>query len=141
MRNESNIIRTYPIKGLIIFLTIVIVLSAGFSVINYFLLKDSLALQIVIWIMCGIFFVLSLIVLLKEAIVYISVDETRKALVIHDFLVNKKIPFSEIGCIENKDGFYIFYKGKKELYRVGVDRPGAGGVMVALEKNGTKIKW
>ena len=58
MREKKNEIRTYPSKGLIIFLSVVIVVSLLMSIANYFLV-DVLALKIVLWIFFAIFFVLS----------------------------------------------------------------------------------
>ncbi len=138
---KNNVIRTYPIKGLVIFLIGVVICSALIAVGNYFLLQDNLALQITVYIFCGIFFILSLIVLLKEALIYLYYEDETKSLVINNFIFKKKIPLTELSRIESKDGFYIFYKGKKELYRIGVERNGVGALMIALEKNGATIKW
>ena len=141
MKNDSDIIRTYPSKGLIIFLVVVIVASAGISVGTYFLLKDSLALQIILWIMCVIFFVLSIIVLLKEAIVYVSLDETKEELTIHTFPLKKRYPLNEITKVENTDGYYVFRKGKQEIYRVGTNVTNINSLIVYLERWGINIKW
>lgn len=140
-KDKDFIIRTYPVKGLVIFLSIVIGVCLLVGVGNYFLIKDILALQIVIWIFCGVFLILSLIVLLKEAIVYIYFDEKAKEIVIQDFLHKKKIRLDELRRVEVKDGFYIFFKGNKEFYRMGTERTGANNLVVALEKNGANIKW
>ena len=90
MREKKNEIRTYPSKGLIIFLSVVIVVSLLMSIANYFFV-DVLALKIVLWIFFAIFFVLSLVVLLNEAIIYLSFNEDNKELVIHKFIIKKKI--------------------------------------------------
>ena len=139
-QNQEKIARTYPVYKLIIFLLVVIVLSIAIAVGAIFLL-DTLALQIVIYIFCGIFFVLSFVVLFKEAIVYLVADEKNKNLVIHGAILKRKIPFSLISRVDIKDGYYIFFNGKKELYRVGVERPGANSLVLCLEKNGINIKW
>lgn len=140
-KDKKEFVRTYPVKGLVIFLSIVIGVSAAFAVANFFLLKDMLAFQIIIWILCAFFIVVSLIVLLKEALTYLYFDDENKVVVIHEVFSHKKIPLDNLKCIENKDGFYIFYQGKKEVYRIGTERLGADKLMVVLEKNGANIKW
>ena len=106
MNSAQSDIRTYPSKGLIIFLLIVIAFSIGAIVLTaLLLLKDNLALSIILWLFCGVFLVLSLIVLLFEAINYLSLDENNKQLIIHKFLIKKKIPANEISGIENNEGF------------------------------------
>ena len=140
MNKADNNIRTYQPKGLIIFLLVVIGLSLVIGVINGFLV-DNLALKIVIWIFCSIFFVLCLVVLVFEAINYLSLDEEKELLIIHRFLNKQKVPLTEISRIENNNGFYVFLKGKKEIYRIGTEVTGASTLIVRLEKRGIKIKW
>lgn len=140
MNKADNNIRTYQPKGLIIFLLVVIGLSLVIGVANGFLV-DNLALKIVIWIFCSIFFVLCLVVLVFEAINYLSLDEEKELLIIHRFLNKQKVPLNEISRIENNNGFYVFLKGKKEIYRIGTEVTGASTLIVRLEKRGIKIKW
>lgn len=140
MKSGETIYRTYPSKGLILFLSGVIFFAA-LIIVGVMFLVDNLALKIVLTIFCAIFIVLSLIVLLVEAINYLSLDEDNQALIIHKFIIKKKIPLNEISRIENKDGFYIFMKGKKELYRIGVNVTGANTLIVQLERCGINIKW
>lgn len=140
MNKANNQIRTYPAKGLIIFLSAVIVLSLLMSVGCYFLV-DVLALRIFLWVFFAIFFVLSLIVLLKEAINYLSLDTQTEELIIHRFLNKRKVPLKDISRIENNNGFYVFLKGKKELYRLGTEVTGVNTLIIHLEKRGIKIQW
>ncbi len=139
MNKQNSGLRTYPSKGLIIFYLSVSVISLLAAVGTFFLI-DNLALKIVLWIFLAIFFVLSLIVLLFEAINYLSFNQEEEFLVIHK-LIKKKVPLSELSRIENKDGFYVFLKGKKEIYRIGTEVTGVSALIVALEKRGIKIKW
>ncbi len=139
MNKQNSGLRTYPSKGLIIFYLSVSVISLLAAVGTFFLI-DNLALKIVLWIFLAIFFVLSLIVLLFEAINYLSFNQEEEFLVIHK-LIKKKVPLSELSRIENKDGFYVFLKGKKEIYRIGTEVTGVSTLIVALEKRGIKIKW
>ena len=140
MKANKDIIRTYPSRGLIIFLSVVIIMSLGTSVGVYFLV-DTLALKIVIWIFCAIFFVLSIIVLINEAILYLSVSKNEDCLVLHKFLRNKKIKFNELTSVENKEGYYVFLHGEKEIHRIGTSVNGISPLMVELERRGIKIKW
>ena len=140
MKANKDIIRTYPSRGLIIFLSVVIIMSLGTSIGVYFLV-DTLALKIVIWIFCAIFFVLSIIVLINEAILYLSVSKNEDCLVLHKFLRNKKIKFNELTSVENKEGYYVFLHGEKEIHRIGTSVNGISPLMVELERRGIKIKW
>ena len=139
MKN-NNEIRTYPSKGLIIFLSGVIAFAAIIIVLVAFLV-DNLALKIILIIFCAIFVILSLIVLLFEGVNYLSLDETNKELIIHKFLSKKKILLTDVSRIETQEGFYIFFKGSKELYRIGVNTDGVNTLIVHLERCGIKIKW
>lgn len=139
MKNNDEI-RTYPSKGLIIFLSGVIAFAAIIIVLVAFFV-DNLALKIILIIFCAIFVILSLIVLLFEGVNYLSLDETNKELIIHKFLSKKKILLTDVSRIETKEGFYIFFKGGKELYRIGVNTDGANTLIVHLERCGIKIKW
>ena len=140
MNKKENLLRTYPPKGLIIFLSVVIIFSILMSVGVFFLI-DNLALKIVLWIFFGIFLILCLVVLLFEAINYLSLDETNNLLIIHKFLHQQKIPLTDISRIENSKGFYVISKGHKEIYRIGTEVNGVSTLIVVLEKRGIKIKW
>ena len=140
MNKKENLLRTYPPKGLIIFLSVVIIFSILMSVGVFFLI-DNLALKIVLWIFFGIFLILCLVVLLFEAINYLSLDETNNLLIIHKFLHQQKIPLTDISRIENNNGFYVISKGHKEVYRIGTEVNGVSTLIVVLEKRGIKIKW
>ena len=137
---QNDEIRTYPSKGLILFLSGVI-LFAALSIVGLIFLVDNMALKIVLIIFCAIFIVLSLIVLLMEGINYLSIDEDNKQLIIHKFMIKKKIPLNEISRIENSNGFYVISKGHKEIYRIGTEVNGVSTLIVILEKRGIKIKW
>ena len=80
-------------------------------------------------------------VLLNEAIIYLSFNEDNKELVIHKFIIKKKIPLKEISRIDNNNGFYVFLKEDQEIYRVGTQVTGVTTLIVKLEKCGIKIKW
>ena len=137
---SNNEYRTYPSKGLILFLSGVIFFAA-LIIVGVAFLVDNLALKIVLIIFSSIFIILSLIVLLNEAVNYLSLDEVNHSLIIHKLIIKKKIPLNEISRIENKEGFYIISKGKKELYRVGTNVTGVNALIVQLERCGINIKW
>jgi len=137
---SNNEYRTYPSKGLILFLSGVIFFAA-LIIVGVAFLVDNLALKIVLIIFSSIFIILSLIVLLNEAVNYLSLDEVNHSLIIHKLIIKKKIPLNEISRIENKEGFYIISKGKKELYRIGTNVTGVNTLIVQLERCGINIKW
>ena len=140
MSSNNQEIRTYPSKGLIIFLSVVIFVSLAMSIVNYFVV-DNMALKITLWVFFAIFFILSLVVLLNEAINYVSFNEESGVLTIHKFIIKKKIQLTEISRIGNIEGFYIFYKDDQEIYRLGTQVKGVNILIVKLERCGIKIKW
>ena len=68
----ENTIKTRHSKGFILFLSIIIVLSAGSSVLVWFI-ENNLALAVAFQIFLGIFFVLACIVLLYHLLDYTMV--------------------------------------------------------------------
>ena len=82
-----NPIRTKPIKGLVIFLVIAFLLSTGMIVLFAIRSEEVMVMRVLVFIMCGIFAIGSLVVLFNQLFDYV---EVRDDLIIHHILFIKK---------------------------------------------------
>ena len=96
MENNTNRIRTYPIKSLVIFLSICFVVSTGMLVLFAlpFMQSEMWVIKILVWVLCSVFSLASLVVLIQQLFFYI---EVRDEVFIKKFIFGShKIPFKQI---------------------------------------------
>ena len=104
--------RTKPIKGLVIFLPIVIVVSIG-TILLFALTNQNIAVSIMVYIFCGAFASLSIVLLFDQLFHFV---ELRGDVLINQVvLVRKKINVKEISKIILKDEMYLVFTGKKQF--------------------------
>ena len=128
--------RTRPIKGLLIFLPIVIVLSAG-AILLFALTKQELVFSIMVYIFCGAFILLSLIILLDQLFHY---TELRGDVLINQIIfVRKKIKVEKITKIILKDEMYFIFVEQKQFCVISTRIRGANEIIVALERKGKSV--
>ena len=128
--------RTRPIKGLLIFLPIVIVLSAG-AILLFALTKQELVFSIMVYIFCGAFILLSLIILLDQLFHY---TELRGDVLINQIIfVRKKIKVEKITKIILKDEMYFIFVEQKQFCVISTRIRGANEIIVALERKGKRV--
>ena len=100
---DPNHFRSSPNRKFIIFLLVIFVISTGFCVAIPFIEKDILIVRIVVWVMCGLFALLSLVVLILSIGDYVEVNQDK---VIFHFAGSKhKFAISKL-TIEYKDNAY-----------------------------------
>ena len=129
--------RTKPIKGLLIFLPIVIVFSAG-AILLFALTKQELVFSIMVYIFCGAFILLSLIILLDQLFHY---TELRGDILINQILfIRKKIKVEKITKIILKDEMYFIFVGQKQFCVISTRIRGANEIIVALERKGKSVR-
>lgn len=129
--------RTKPIKGLLIFLPIVIVFSAG-AILLFALTKQELVFSIMVYIFCGAFILLSLIILLDQLFHY---TELRGDVLINQIIfVRKKIKVEKITKIILKDEMYFIFVGQKQFCVISTRIRGANEIIVALERKGKSVR-
>ena len=138
---KNGRIRTYPIKSLTIFLTICFVVSVGMIVLFAmpFMNKELWVIRILIWVFCGLFAGASGIVLCNQLFFYIEVKDSQ--FIKHSFFLKKKVLFTDIDRIKNKDGFYEVYSKGKRFTSFAANTNEAQEIIVFLERNHVKIDW
>ena len=129
--------RTKPIKGLLIFLPIVIVFSIG-AIVLFALTKQNIVFSIMVYIFCGAFVILSLILLLDQLFHY---TELRGDVLINQILfVRKKVKVEKITKIIIKDEMYFIFVGQEQFCVISTRIRGANEIIVALERQGKSIR-
>ena len=109
----ENTIKTRHSKGFIIFLSIIIVLSAGSSVLLWFIEKN-LALAVTFQIFLGIFFILACIVLIYHLLDYTMVKGDM--IIRRYFFSIKKAKIKDIDRLVKRrkdEMLYVYVDGRK----------------------------
>ena len=129
--------RTKPIKGLLIFLPIVIVFSAG-AIVLFAFTKQNIVFSVMVYIFCGAFILFSLILLLDQLFHY---TELKGDILINQILfVRKKIKVEKITKIILKDEMYFIFVGQKQFCVISTRIRGANEIIVALERKGKSVR-
>ena len=132
-----NRYRTRPIKGLLIFLPIVILMSTA-MILLFALTKQNIVVSILVYVFCGAFIVLSLIVLLDQLFHY---TELQGDILINQIIfVRKKVKVENITKIVFKDEMYLVFVGKKQFCVISSRVSGGNEIIVALERQGVRMK-
>lgn len=132
-----NRYRTKPLKGLLIFLPIVILLSTA-MVLLFALTKQNIVVSIMVYIFCGAFIILSLMLLLDQLFHY---TELRGDILINQIIfVRKKVMVENITKIVFKDEMYLVFVGKKQFCVISSRISGGNEIIVALERQGVRMK-
>ena len=137
MPADSNRYRTKPIKGLMIFLPIVILLSTA-MVLLFALTKQNIVVSILVYVFCGAFIVFSLILLLDQLFHYTELQGD--VLINQIIFVRKKVKVENITKIVFKDEMYLVFVGKKQFCVISSRISGGNEIIVALERQGVRMK-
>lgn len=132
----SNPIRSSFSKGLLIFLISMWVLTAGFAVLTYFLIKE-LAFAVFSYIFCGIFNVIALFLIIDTITNYVVVEGNK--ITKHSFLLKKTIKVKNITKIIHKDNTYYIYVDKKKFVTLNDRDPQTNKMLFQFEKSGFDI--
>lgn len=133
---NKNKLRTKPIKGLIFFLVIVIILSLACLI--YFIIDRSvLVLSIAVYVFCGIFFVLGLIVLCDQLFHYVEIKNDR---ITNRFLwISHSYPLKKIQkLVLNEEIYYVYVKGRK-VCSLPSRIKGSNEIIIYLEQHGIHL--
>ena len=129
--------RTKPIKGLLIFLPIVIIFSIG-AILLFALTKQELVFSIIVYIFCGAFILFASILLLDQLFHY---TELRGDVLINQIIfVRKKVKVEKITKIILKDEMYFVFVGQKQFCVISTRIRGANEIIVALERKGKSVR-
>ena len=132
-----NKYRTKPVKGLMIALPIVILVSAG-MILLFALTKQNIVFSVFVYIFCGAFVILSTIMLLDQLFHYTELNGD--TLINHILFVKKKVKVQNISKIILKDEMYLVFVGKKQFCVISTRVVGGNEIIVALERQGIHLK-
>ena len=132
-----NKYRTKPIKGLLIALSIVIAISSAVIVL-FALFKQNIVISIMVYIFCGVFVLLSLIMLIDQLFHYTELNGD--TLINNIVFVRKKVKVANISKIILKDEMYLVFVGKKQFCVISTRIKGGNEIIVALERQGVTMK-
>lgn len=132
-----NKYRTKPIKGLLIALSIVIAISSAVIVL-FGLTKQNIVISIMVYIFCGVFVLLSLVMLIDQLFHYTELNGD--TLINNIVFVRKKVKVANISKIILKDEMYLVFVGKKQFCVISTRIKGGNEIIVALERQGVTMK-
>lgn len=129
-------LRTYPIKGLLIFLAVDIVVSL--AVLGYFIYDRSvIIIAILVYIFAGLFSVIGIVVLLDQLFHYVEVKNN--CLINRILFLKKVLPFEKIKKIVLVDEMYIIYSKKKRFCVMPSQIKGSNEIILYLESHGVSL--
>lgn len=132
-----NRLKTKPIKGFVIALFVVLIVSIG-AILLFALTKQDIVVSILVYIFCGAFSALSAFMICVQLFNYLELKDD--ILISHVFLFRKKTKISNIDMIILKDEMYIFYVKKERFAVVSSHVQGANEIIIALDKKGIRLK-
>ena len=132
----ANAIRTTRSKGLIIFLSVMLFITAAFIVLIAFIEKAS-AFAILGYIMCGIFNVIALFLLISALTDFVEVKGD--LIVTQTLFVRKKALVSNISKIVHDKNFYVIYIKDKAFTSLNDRDPVTQKMLFQFEKQGINL--
>ena len=139
MENDTrfaNTIRTERSKGLIIFLSVMLLTTIIFIVVIAIMEKAS-ALAIVGYIMCGIFNIVALFLLLSALFDFVEVKGD--LITTQTLFVRKKARVSSISKIVHEKNFYVIYVKDKVFTSLNDRDPQTQKMLFQFEKQGIDL--
>ena len=132
-------IRTYPIKGLMIFLIITFIVSL--AAVIYFIIAqdDPIVIRVLVWIFCGAFSIISLIVMSDQLFNYVEVRDDK--LISHKFLTKKVINIKNIQRIKSEENIFNVYVDNMKVVSFYSYSKESQEIIVYLDKHHVHIEW
>ena len=96
-------------------------------------------IRILVWVLCPIFSIASLIVLIHQLFFYVEVRDDY--FIKHFLFGSHKIPLRKIDKLVNNDGFYDIYVDTRKLASFPTNTKEAQQMVLYFEKKGVKIDW
>ena len=136
---QENRIRTYPIRNLVIFLSISFIVSLTMVILFIFLKDELWVIRILIWIFCGLFTIASSIVLIYQLFFYVEVRDDK--FIKHVLFGQYSISLRKIDYVRNQDGFYTLIVRDRPWATFSSNTTEGQQIIIYLEKRGVKINW
>lgn len=129
-------LRTYPIKGLVIFLIVDIVISL--AALGYFIWdRSNLLIAILVYIFAGLFAIIGIVVLLDQLFHYIEVKND--CLINRILWIKNVLPLDKIKKVVLIDEMYIIYSKKKRFCSMPSHIKGSNEIILYLERKGISL--
>lgn len=129
-------LRTYPIKGLVIFLIVDIVISL--ATLGYFIWdRSNLLIAILVYIFGGLFAIIGIVVLLDQLFHYVEVKND--CLINRILWIKNVLPFDKIKKVILIDEMYIIYSKKKRFCSMPSHIQGSNEIILYLERKGISL--
>lgn len=125
-------IRTRPIKGLVIFDTIGVLVSLA-AFIWFIIFDELLIFRILIFVFCPIFIIAGTLSLIDQLFHYLEVKGDR--LHNHILWIDKSIKIEAIEKLELKNGMFYIYHRDKKFASMPSHLAGADKIIIALERH------
>lgn len=132
----ANSIRTSRSKGLIIFLSVMLLTTIIFIVLIALIEKAS-AFAILGYIMCGIFNLIALFLLISALTDFVEVKGD--TIVTQTLFVRKKVHVSKISKIVHEKNFYVIYVKDKVFTSLNDRDTETSKMLFQLEKQGVNL--
>ena len=139
MGRKNGSVRTYPIKGLVIFLLVAFLMSTGLIILMAFMSDENIVIRILVFIVCGLFVFASGFMLCQQLLFYVEVDENY--FIKHAFFSKFKIAYKRIDKLVNNNGFYDVYVDGKKISSIPANTKESQQILLIMEKKGVKIDW
>ncbi len=131
MKVNANRIKSGYSKGALIFFLVMFVLCASF-IVALILIDVGVALRIIGFLFCGVFLVISLVMILDTFFDYVIVEgETMSK---RFFFQKKEIPLESITKVVKTEGYYDIYVGKKKFTSLNDIDPQTPKMLFQIEK-------
>ena len=136
---RNTLVRTYPIKGLVIFMAVAFLMSVGMIIFMAFMKDENIVIRILTWILCSAFALASGFMLCQQLLFYVELDD--EYFIKHAFFSKYKIAYKRIDKLVNKDGFYDIYVDGKKISSIATNTKESQQIVLIMEKKGVKIDW
>ncbi|MCR5184567.1 MAG: hypothetical protein K6C32_00580 [Bacilli bacterium] len=130
---SKNNIRTYPVKGLVIFCLIGFLICTP-AFIWFLFIEELLVFRVLVYIFCPMFSLIALITIIDQLFHYVEVKED--VFINHIVFWTKKVKIEKIERFEICEGIYYIYYLNKKIASFPSQVVGADRVVIALERHG-----
>lgn len=129
-------LRTYPIKGLVIFLIVDIVISL--AALSYFIWdRSNLLISVLVYIFAGLFSLIGIFVLFDQLFHYVEVKNN--CLINRILWIKKVLPFEKIKKVVLVDEMYTIYSKRKRFCVMPSHIKGSNEIILYLERHGISL--
>lgn len=133
MEEFSNRIQSTISKSLVIFLSVMLVVSLAFMIIiPFFYERVGLAVTVIGYLLSGPFFIIALIILLDSTCNYVRIEG--KEMTKRFFFSKKTIKVKDISWVKDTEGYYDIFVGTEKFTSINKSDPATQKMLYAIER-------